>query len=153
MPSVRAVLPRLAALLALAAVLASGVAAAAELYKWTDSKGVVHYSDTPPPKGGEAPQRLRLNGTESPTKPDPAAEQKAAAETEAGKAAEATPTTLPDTPENRKRFCEQAQAQLDLLQSKFQVADSNGKPLDEKTRTERTAQAKQAATTYCQNPS
>ena len=120
MPSVRAALPRLAALLAVAAVLASGVAAAAELYKWTDSKGVVHYSDTPPPKGGEAPQRLRLNGTESPTKPDPAAEQKA--ETEAGKAAEATPTTLPDTPENRKRFCEQAQAQLDLLQSKFQVA-------------------------------
>jgi hypothetical protein len=150
MPSVRAALPRLAAMLALAAVLASGVAGAAELYKWTDSKGVVHYSDTPPPKGGEAPQRLRLNGTESPTKPDPAAEQKA--ETEAGKAAEATPTTLPDTPENRKRFCEQAQAQLDLLQSKFQVADSNGKPLDDKTRAERTAQAKQAATTYCQNP-
>ncbi|MBN8885965.1 MAG: DUF4124 domain-containing protein [Rudaea sp.] len=153
MPSVRAALPRLAVMLALATVLASGVAAAAELYKWTDSKGVVHYSDTPPPKGGEAPQRLRLNGTESPTKPDPTAEQKAAAETEAGKAAEATPTTLPDTPENRKRFCEQAQAQLDLLQSKFQVADSNGKPLDDKTRAERTAQAKQAATTYCQNPS
>lgn len=153
MPSVRAALPHLAATFALAAVLASGGAAAAELYKWTDSKGVVHYSDTPPPKGGEAPQRLRLNGTESPTKPDPAAEQKAAAETEAGKAAEATPTTLPDTPENRKRFCEQAQAQLDLLQSKFQVADSNGKPLDDKTRAERTAQAKQAATTYCQNPS
>ena len=153
MPRVRAVTLRLAELSAVAffVSLTCGVAGAAELYKWTDGKGVVHYSDTPPPKGSEAAQRLHMNGTES-TKAESAEDKSTAKpEAEANKPAETTPATLPDTPENRKRFCDQAQAQVELLQSKFQVADSSGKPLDDKTRAERTAQAKQAATSYCQN--
>lgn len=145
---------RAAASLALAALFAGGAACATELYKWTDKNGIVHYSDAPPPKGDEAAQRLRLNGTESPA-PDASAEKKPVEPekaADANKPAEAAPSALPDTPENRKRLCEQAQAQTDLLQSKFQVADSSGKPLDEKTRAARTAQAKQAAATYCQSP-
>ena len=139
---------RAAAVLALAALFAGGAACATELYKWTDKNGVVHYSDAPPPKGDEAAQRLRLNGTESPkneAEAKPAEPEKA----DANKPAEPPPAALPDTPENRKRLCDQAQAQVDLLQSKFQVADSSGKPLDEKTRAARTADAKQAVATNC----
>ena len=155
MDRARASSPHLAA--GLAAVLATLVigspAGATDLYKWTDKSGVVHYSDAPPPKGDETAQRLRLNGTESPQNDATEAKPVEAEKSEAKKSAEPAPAVLPDTPENRKRLCEQAHAQTDLLQSKFQVADSNGKPLDDKTRAERTAQAKQAATTYCQNPS
>ncbi|MFT3790156.1 MAG: DUF4124 domain-containing protein [Rudaea sp.] len=138
--------------LAVAALIASGPIGATELYKWTDKNGVVHYSDVPPPKGDETAKRVRLNGTESPND-EPAAEAKPAEpeKTEAGKPPEPAAAALPDTPENRKRLCEQAQSQVDLLQSKFQVADSSGKPLDDKTRAERTVQAKQAASAYCQN--
>lgn len=141
--------PRLAA--AVAALIVAAAAGATELYKWTDKNGVVHYSDAAPPKGDETAQRLRLNGTEDPQHDAGQAKPEEPAKTEA-KPADAAPAALPDTPENRKRLCEQAQAQTELLQSKFQVADANGKPLDDKTRAARTAQAKQAAATYCQNP-
>jgi hypothetical protein len=140
-------LRRTAVLVALAALFAGGAACATELYKWTDKNGVVHYSDAPPPKGDEAAQRLRLNGTESPK--NEAAEAKPAEPEKADAKPAEPPAALPDTPENRKRLCEQAQAQVDLLQSKFQVADSSGKPLDEKTRAARTAEAKQAAANNC----
>jgi hypothetical protein len=133
------------------ALLASGSVCATELYKWTDSKGVVHYSDTPPPTGADAAQRLRLNGTESP-KNDSTEEKPAAANPETDANKPPAPAALPDTPEGRARLCEQARAQVDLLQSKFQVADSSGKPLDDKTRAARTVEAKQAVTSYCQNP-
>lgn len=48
-------IPLLAALL-----IASGPAAGAELYKWTDQNGVVNYSNTPPPKdrGGKPATRV-----------------------------------------------------------------------------------------------
>jgi hypothetical protein len=45
-------------------------AGAQGLYKWVDEKGVVHYSDTPPPgKGGQklkAPSQPPLDGASSP---------------------------------------------------------------------------------------
>lgn len=44
------------ALLALL-TLACCTAQAAEMYKWTDDKGQVHYSDKPPAKGVEAEKR------------------------------------------------------------------------------------------------
>jgi Domain of unknown function (DUF4124) len=36
------------------ACISVGSAHAAEIYKWKDEKGVVHYSNTPPPKGTDA---------------------------------------------------------------------------------------------------
>ncbi len=155
MSRVRAAVSRFAGMsaVALVALLASGAASATELYKWTDSKGVVHYSDAPPPKGGEAAQRLRLNGTESPSKPDAAETKPAPSANEATKPAEPAPASLPDTPENRKRLCDQAHASLDLLQSKFQVADSSGKPLDAATRAARISELQRSAADLCSKPS
>jgi Domain of unknown function (DUF4124) len=42
------------ALLAAAAFMCAGAIDASEIYKWKDEKGVVHYSNTPPPKGADA---------------------------------------------------------------------------------------------------
>jgi len=40
-----------AALLGLGLLVIADVAAAAQMYKWKDEHGTVHYSDTPPPRG------------------------------------------------------------------------------------------------------
>ncbi len=141
----RAAFFRLAGLsAALAALLASATVTATELYKWTDDKGVIHYSDTPPPKGKDGTQRMRLTGTES---PDPAA----AAEANKPPAKEPAPTSLPDTPENRKRACDQARSALELLQGDGPVADAaSGKPLEANERADRSAAAQRIASAYCQ---
>lgn len=137
----------------IAALLACGPAPAAELYQWTDSKGVVHYSDTPPPKGGEAAKRLRIKAAPA-TPADPAGEAKPAAPAaDANKPARAAQTSLPDTPENRQRLCDQARSALELLQSQSYVADAaSGKLLDSNERADRTAAAQQTAASYCRNP-
>lgn len=41
-------------LLVAAAFMSAGAIEAAEIYKWKDEKGVVHYSNTPPPQGTDA---------------------------------------------------------------------------------------------------
>ncbi|MBS0589071.1 MAG: DUF4124 domain-containing protein [Proteobacteria bacterium] len=147
MPRLSAILtyPIAATALLLAATLTSGPTCATELYKWTDANGIVHYSDSPP-QGATSAKRVRLNGTESPPTPEPKPEPASA---DAATKPQPAQATLPDTPENRKRLCEQAQSQVEMLQSKFQIADSSGKPLDDKARADRTAEAKRAATTYC----
>lgn len=60
--------PRLAAVLVLALVLA-GIPAVAEVYKWTDADGNVHYGDRPPSSAQE-PRSLTL-----PPPPTPDADQ------------------------------------------------------------------------------
>jgi hypothetical protein len=44
----------------LSLLLAGGVAQAAELYRWVDEHGKVHYSDTPPPPQVRTAERKRL---------------------------------------------------------------------------------------------
>lgn len=149
MPRARAA-SRLAGLsFTVAALLAAGALSATELYKWTDDKGVVHYSDTPPPKSKAAvqKQKVRLTGTDAPT-PDAAA-------AEPGKPAggASAPVSVPDTPENRKRACDQARSMLELLQGDAPLADStSGKPLEATDRAERLADAQRTASMYCQHP-
>lgn len=131
---------------ALVALLACGTVVATELYKWTDDKGVVHYSDTPPPKGKDTRQKLRLTGTES---PNPAAADTKTADKPAGNGS--APVSLPDTPDNRKRACDQAHAALELLQGDAPLADSaSGKPIEANDRAERLSAAQRTASMYCQ---
>lgn len=145
----RAAAFRLAGLsVALAALFAGGTLHATELYKWTDDKGIVHYSDTPPPKGKDAAQKqkLRLTGTES-----PAGDVAADASKTAGSGP--APVPVPDTPDNRKRACEQARSALELLQGDAPLADSaSGKPLEAAERAERLAAAQRTASMYCPAP-
>jgi hypothetical protein len=46
-------------------------AAAPEVYKWTDDRGVVHYTDKPPKKGAKPVQLPPLQSYESPAMPAP----------------------------------------------------------------------------------
>jgi len=118
---------------------ASAFAQANDLYKWTDDKGVTHYSDTPPPSQATA-SRIKV----APGVPSDVA---ATAAADASKAKDGTippPATAAATPQDKA--CEQARSNLNLLQSKYAVADASGKPLDDKTRDMFTEQAKQALT-------
>jgi hypothetical protein len=116
------------------------VAQAADLYKWTDDKGVLHYSDTPPPGHADA-TRVRVKSGVSDESAPPAA---ATAVAEADKPKDAAKPNPPaPAPMDRNTACEQARSNLNLLQSKYAVADASGKPLDDKTRQTLTDQAKQ----------
>lgn len=51
---ISATLPGTLTLLVAAALVSANGGNASEIYKWKDDKGVVHYSNTPPPKGAGA---------------------------------------------------------------------------------------------------
>jgi hypothetical protein len=103
----------------------AGVAAAADVYKWTDAGGVVHYSDAQPPDATNA-QTVHLVG--------PVTTQAASAATappETGDAAASAPANPVVTgaalPQLR---CDQARKNLEVLQSAGAVGhdDGTGKP-------------------------
>jgi hypothetical protein len=156
--SVFAATLRTTCLCALATFALADVARAAELYKWVDDKGGVHYSDTPPPSGTKKAERVRVDGSVSGDLDSEAAAAAAAAAAKEKEKnppkTEAPPPPLPppplaDNPENRARLCDQSNATIELLQSKFQVADSTGKPLDQQARADRLASERQTAAKYC----
>jgi hypothetical protein len=128
-------------ILIVALVSLTAVAQAADLYKWTDDKGVIHYSDTPPPGHNDA-TRLRVKSGVSDEAAPPAA---TTTDADANKPKDAAKPNPPPTPQpmDRPAACEQARSNLGLLQSKYPVADASGKPLDEKTRQTMTEQARQ----------
>ncbi|MGH8122446.1 MAG: DUF4124 domain-containing protein [Rudaea sp.] len=128
----------------------AAVAQAGDLYKWTDNLGVLHYSDIPPPSTIKA-QRVHVNSgvTSDDTAQDagkPAKDAKADAKPEPAK-----PPIQPlaQTAEYRARVCDQSKANLELLESKFQVADAQGKPLDAQGRAAFIAQSKRSVATNC----
>lgn len=130
-------------------------ALAGDLYKWTDANGVVHFSDTPPPTDTRNAAKVRVSKGVTADADDISAVDAAK---EAAKnpppppvapAAPPPPPAMVDTPENRARVCEQARANIELLQSKFQVADPSGKPMDTATRQGMIEQAKQSAAGSC----
>lgn len=143
-------------LLALLLVAASAYATDAQVYKWTDAGGVVHYTDAPPPldtkdvqtvrvRGGDRPHAVGNENTETAGK---------AADAEAAKPAEPPQATpVADTADNRAKACDLARNNLELLQSKFpvSVAGSNGKAqeLDDKGRQGQIADANAQITLYC----
>ncbi len=140
-----------AAKLLVALFFLAGIAHAGDLYKWTDDKGVVHYSDIPPPSTIKA-QRVHFSSGVTTDSADtatvaskPVKDAKADVKPEPAK----PPVPLEQTPEYRARVCDQAKANLDLLESKFQVADSQGRPLDEQGRAAFEAQSRLAIQTNC----
>lgn len=138
-----------AAKLLVALVFLAGIAQAGDLYKWTDNVGVIHYSDIPPPSTIKT-QRVHVNSgvTSDGTASDAAKPQKdAKADTKPEAAKPQVP--VEQTAEYRARVCDQSKANLELLESKFAVADAQGKPLDEQGRAAFVAQSKRAVATNC----
>jgi hypothetical protein len=120
----------------------------AQVYKWTDSHGTVHYSETPPPQGTQY-KRIDTAGMEQPAAPAPATASSPAA---AAAAKPAGNGELPNTPENRAKVCSSLKANLDLLKGKEGVVleqDGKSVPLDETERGQQIALAKKQYQQFC----
>ena len=124
-------------------------AVAAQVYKWTDSHGTVHYSETPPPQGTQY-KRIDTNGMEQPAS---AAPPKASAPADAAAQPAAAGTReVPNTPENRAKLCSSLKTNLDLLKGKGAVVlEEGGKSvaLDESQRSQQIALADQQYQQFC----
>ena len=141
--------------LGLCVATAAAHAAGGQVYKWTDAQGVVHYSDAPPPTTQSNVQTVRVSGGDRPHAID-----QTAAETPAD-AAQTPPTDTPapkeqvlvDNADNRRKACQSAHNNLDLLNSKFPVsvtgADGKAKALDDKSRQAQIADANAQIALYC----
>jgi hypothetical protein len=120
-------------------------AVAAQVYKWVDSHGTVHYSETPPPQGTRY-KRIDTNGMERPAAPP------AATAPSTDKAASAPAGEMSDTPENRAKLCTSLKANLDLLEGKESVVlekDGKSVPLDDAQRSEQRDLAQKQYRQFC----
>lgn len=139
--------PLLVAVLLLLAPLAF-----AQVYKWTDTGGTVHYSETPP-AAGVSYTRIKTSGSVDPiAAPAPATNDTRPA-AEPATAAVATPVA--DTPENRSKLCASLKANLAALRGNTPVVmQQEGKnvALDDSQRKVQTATAQAQYEQYCQTP-
>lgn len=112
--------------IALAAGLAMGATAqAADVYKWTDDKGVVHYADAPP--GGQKYERVRVSSGTTTAAADPAPAPAAAAAPAAGTPEE----SIAKYKEARARNCQIARDNIAMIENSPDVQkdfDGDGKP-------------------------
>ena len=122
--------------------------AAAQVYKWTDASGTVHYSEAPPPQGMKF-SRVTTTGTA-----EPLAAPAAAASTSGGSEPAAAPAQpVADTPENRSKLCNSLKTNIAALQGSGPVVmQQNGKTvaLDADQRKQQTTAAQSQYDLYCQ---
>jgi hypothetical protein len=132
-------------------------AAEGQVYKWTDSGGVTHYSDAPPPKDALNVQMVHVSGgSHSVSSASTETAEKPPADVATGQPPQAAPppsTALADTASNSAKSCAQARRNLELLQSKFavSVAGADGKPqaLDDKGRQAQIADTNAQIALFC----
>ena len=137
-------------LLAMALLLAP--LASAQVYRWVDGNGTVHFSQTPPPAGVKY-QIMHLSsdtGTVAGVAPAPAG---GVAPGGNGAGAPAQPPPMANTPANRTELCKQLQQNLTLLNSSeaLNVAGPDGKPkaLEGKAREVQKATTQAQIKQYC----
>jgi len=117
-------MPRLPVFVFAVAALALAASADAQVYKWKDSKGVTHYSDSAPAAGIEY-QRVQVNSnttTAVAATPAPSASSTAAASTAkaaqpAAQPAPASTAKIPDTSANRAKLCKDLARNIGMLDS------------------------------------
>lgn len=115
-------------LIAVALLLFAPLAAAQQIYKWTDAQGTVHYSQSPPPQGTKYKQMTLTGVEESANQP---AAQPANDSTPAPTDNASPPPSAPiaDTPANRAKMCATLKSNLTVLQASGPVVmQENGKP-------------------------
>ncbi len=97
---------------AIAAAILAGtvIPASAQVYKWVDSSGVTHYSQTPPPAG----DAKTIGVPQSSGAPSDTAPVKPAAD---GDAKPSNLTVFANEEERRKALCEQAKQELRTLEA------------------------------------
>ncbi|NII12016.1 DUF4124 domain-containing protein [Oleiagrimonas sp. C23AA] len=134
-------------------VLALPLAAQAQVYKWTDAKGTVHYSDAPPPQGTQFDKlHTRENARTTPTPEDQAPTDQA----HSPKPSERTAGTgaMANTPKNRDSFCTQTKQNMALLSGdqKLSIHGDNGQlnQLSDQQRRQQLATAQHDYKEHCQ---
>ena len=133
------------AILALAFCCA-GIASATEVYRWTDEKGVKHYSDTPP--SNKKYERVNVRtGQASQSEPE------ATGETTTDAAAPPARTQAQVDPAVRAQRCQTAQSNLVALRSNLDVnIEENGETrlLSTEERATQIAQNERVVAANCQ---
>jgi hypothetical protein len=120
--------------------------AAAQVYKWTDASGTVHYSEAAPARGTKY-VKVTTTGTVEPLAAPAPARTAPAGETPAEPA-----RPVADTPENRSKLCETLKTNLAALQGSGPVVmQQNGKSvaLEGDQRKQQTASAQAQYDQYC----
>ena len=122
----------------------------AQVYKWTDASGTVHYSEMPPAAGTNYKQ-IKTNGSsEAIATPTPTAD---APEKRSESTASSPGKPVADTPENRAKLCASLKTNLAALQGSTPVVtQQDGKDvlLDDSQRKVQTATAQAQLEQYCQ---
>lgn len=139
-------------LLALACCMTAAYAADQQVYKWTDSAGVVHFSDAPPPKDAQGVQLIRVSGSDRPHSVDTTNSEPGSKPDDNANGGSSGNTATKPSDANAKA-CANAHNNLDLLQSKMQVsvmgADGKPQPLNDKARDAEIAAANAQIAAYC----
>lgn len=156
----------LASLLALA--LGASAAHAAKFYKWTDEKGVTHYTVDPPPPGAKSSEvRIKTSSYSDAEEPAPAAGtplNKKAAGTGKGDAAKGKANAgatgkkedkaVPPAPERYAERCKTLRTNLETIQAHAQVreTDPSGETrmLSNEEKTARTEDLQREIKAYCE---
>jgi hypothetical protein len=128
------------------ALLLSVPIALAQVYKWTDASGTVHYSETPPPSGSYKTIRTPGSAQALANPPAPLASNPPPA-------ASAPANASSDNPANRAKVCEDLQRNMNLLQGSdpLSVADAQGAqvPMDAPRRAQELSLAQAQYKLYC----
>jgi hypothetical protein len=134
----------------------AGSAGAQQIYKWKDAKGVVHFSQTPPPSSGTQYTRMHLAGApEVSSNPPPASDNGENTEPDNRAPQQTAPasSTQADTASNRAALCKQLDSNISLLQSKQPVVtgSDNGKQevMSDNAREAQLATARAQQAQYC----
>lgn len=112
-------------LIVVALLLAAPLAIAQQIYKWTDAKGTVHYSQSAPAEGTRYQQVKLTGGVESADAPAP----QPTADSTPAPADTPAPAPVADTPDNRAKLCATLKSNLATLQGRGPVVmQEGGKP-------------------------
>jgi hypothetical protein len=122
--------------------------ACAQVFKWTDAHGTVHYSQTPPPNGARY-SRVTVTGTVEPVASGHAESNAVPSPRETS---EQTSRPTADTPANRKKLCSSLKSNLDMLQGDQPVimqANGQQKVIDAAQRKQQLDAAQAQYQRYC----
>jgi hypothetical protein len=121
--------------------------ATAQVYKWTDASGTVHYSEAPPAQGTKF-SKVTTTGTVEPLAAPAPSEAESSRETPAEPA-----KPVANTPENRDKLCASLKSNLAALQGGGPVVmqqDGKTTALDDAQRKQQIDSAQTQYDQFCQ---
>ena len=134
----------------------AGFASAQQIYRWKDSNGVVHFSQTPPANGAHY-TKMRLSSepqvASQPPAPPGASPSADNLDTASGPPPAPAQSTRPDTPSNRATLCKQLSSNITLLQGKQPVVtrgdDGKQQVMSDSARQQQLGTARSQQVQYC----